>query len=170
MTPKQLRYPCSGCGREARIWSTRRPVEVGKDARSAAFEFSEWPVVQPGQTLADRRVRLGETEERSVPQGRENPALDYENAGFDLGFVAGEVEKELLAGAVVAAKHDVEMIGEGQIALRKPGVGKAIGAALAILGPQEHERDMRSAQFALDGGPVGHRPAEDCRSRSDSRQ
>jgi hypothetical protein len=71
---------------------------------------------------------------------------------------AREVEEALLAGPVLAAQDHVEPPGVRPVPLGEPGVGEAVGAALAVLGPEQHERDALAAQLAMDDRPVGDRP------------
>ncbi|WP_287307246.1 hypothetical protein, partial [Mesorhizobium sp.] len=46
------------------------------------------PVVQLLEQFGDRRVELGDREEGSVPQPRQNPALDNQHRAFDLGLLS----------------------------------------------------------------------------------
>ena len=73
----------------------------------------------------------------------------------DRDRVAREVEEELLAGAVLLAQDDVKTVGVCPIALGKPGVAEAIGAALAVFGPLCRARGYAdSAPPTSSGGPA----------------
>ena len=78
---------------------------------------------------------------------------------------AREVDEELLARPVLLAHDDVEPLGIDPISLGKPGVAKAVGAALPIFGPEQHERDVRSAELPVDRLPIRHRPVRYRRRR-----
>jgi hypothetical protein len=79
--------------------------------------------------------------------------------------VAREVEEELLPGAVLSAQDDVETVSIGPIALGEPGVAEAVGTALTVLRPPQHERDALAAKLPVDSGPVGLGTAQDHRWR-----
>ena len=41
------------------------------------------------------------------------------------------------------------------VVLAEPGIAEGLGRAVAVFLPQQHERDARPAQFAMDQGPIG---------------
>jgi hypothetical protein len=84
----------------------------------------------------------------------------------DTDGLAGEVEKELLAGIMVLAHHEIELADIGVIGLGEPGVSEAVGIALPILGPQEGLGDSGPAQLGVDLLPIWDRPRQDGRRRS----
>jgi hypothetical protein len=80
--------------------------------------------------------------------------------------IAGEVDEEALAGLVLLAHHDVEVLLPGPVAARELAVGEAVGVRLFVLVPQELERHVLTGlQLPVHLRPVGERPLY-LRSRS----
>lgn len=72
------------------------------------------PVVQLLEQFGDRRVELGDREEESIPQPRQNPALDNQHRAFDLGLVARLAAAGRQDGGVVMLGHG----GKGRVQRR----------------------------------------------------
>ena len=71
--------------------------------------------------------------------------------------VAGEVDEELLAAAVLLAHPEGEGAGPGAVDLAELGVLVAVVVLGLVLLPEEREGDVLPPQLAVDPGPVGER-------------
>src|SRR5664279_4021455 len=97
----------------------RRSIDREKDASPGAFELSEGPVVEPLESLSDRRVGLDNREERAIAQGRKDPTLRHLDADLDFRLVtrlarAGRDD----GGAVVGGEIGVAAVEIRLVAMR----------------------------------------------------
>lgn len=72
----------------------------------------------------------------------------------DRDGLPGEVEEQLLAGAVVVAEDEVQASGVRAVPLGEPGVPEAVGAARPVFSPCQGERDALAPELAVDEGPA----------------
>src|SRR5205807_964558 len=66
----------------------RRAIEFEEQIAPADAKTAHRPRVEIDNQLGDRLVQLGEREETAVPEPRQYPPFDYQNADLDLGLVA----------------------------------------------------------------------------------
>jgi hypothetical protein len=76
----------------------------------------------------------------------------------DLDGLPGVVDKQLLAGAVGLAHHQIELAGPVTVVVAEPAVGEALRVGDAVLFPQQHQRHAGPAQLLVDYRPVGCGP------------
>ncbi len=86
-----------------------RPVEPLVELPAARSEVPHRPAVELDELLANRLIEFSEAEERPIAQRGQDPALGYQDVGFDLGFVAW------LAGA---GRDDHRAVVLGQLLIR----------------------------------------------------
>jgi hypothetical protein len=72
----------------ARQRGERRAIELLEELAAADAKAPHRPIIEIGEQRDDGGVELGEREEALMAQPGENPALDHEDAGLDLGLVA----------------------------------------------------------------------------------
>jgi len=68
-----------------------------------------------------------------------------------------EINEQLLSRLVMSAHDHIDLPVPGQVPLAELTVAIAIREALLVLVPQQHQRDMRTTQLALNFLPVRHR-------------
>ena len=71
-----------------RQWLKRRTVELEEEISAADPQAAHRPGIEISDELGDRLVQLGEREEPTVAQPRQDPALDHQHADFDFRLVA----------------------------------------------------------------------------------
>jgi hypothetical protein len=71
--------------------------------------------------------------------------------------VAGIVDEQLLAGDMDLAQGRLEAAGPFLVAFAEPRIAEAVRACVAILLPQQHQRDVRAPQLAMHERPIGLR-------------
>ena len=93
----------------------RRPIEFLEQLAAGDAEPADRPLlVEADQQLADRLVELGQAVEAPVAQPPQQPALDDQHAGLDLGLVARLARPGRQDGGVVMRRH----LGIGAVDLR----------------------------------------------------
>ncbi|MGY3463246.1 hypothetical protein ACVW0I_000117 [Bradyrhizobium sp. LM6.11] len=68
--------------------------------------------------------------------------------------MAGIVDEQLLAGDMDLAQGRLEAAGPLLVAFAEPRIAEAVGVCVAILLPQQHQRDVRAPQLAMHERPV----------------
>ena len=142
----------------------RSPEVVGNEERRAPAEELEAADVSPdpvrqrlaGQRFGIRVVARAQDGDEELGSG-DHPRRSVD----DRDRRPGEVEEELLAGTMLLAHDDVQAARVGPITLGEPRVAEAIGAALTVFGPEEHERDALAVQLTVDARPIGFRATKD---------
>ena len=121
-----------------------RGAEVAADAR-----------VQAGDLLPDGGVQFLEAEEAPVAQPRDDPALDQQDRGLDLGLVAGLVGASGQDGRAVMGGHlGVAAVDLGLVEAR------ADHAGLQVVGHDQRRHRAEGGEGAGVGAdPVGQRLA-----------
>jgi hypothetical protein len=139
-----------------------RTEVVGHDDAGTAADRLEGVDVPPdpvGQRLGGEG--LGIRVARGAQDGHEQLRPPHlAGGGIDDGQgLAGEVDEELLAGAVLLAHDQVEPPLPGPVEAAELGVPVAVGVLRLVLHVQQLEGHALAAQLAVDGRPVGQRPA-----------
>lgn len=80
-------------------------VQLFKQLTATGAEMPGCLAVQRRQQWADHRVQLVETEELSIAQDRQNPALSQKHCSLGLGFVPGFVGARRDNGRVVMRRQ-----------------------------------------------------------------
>ena len=89
---------------------------------------------------------------------------------IDRDLHAGEVDEELLAGAMHLAHDDVDVALEDPVVVDELGVAIAVGMGFAVFEPQQLERHPFSTKLPMDIGKVWHRPGDAARRRRREQQ
>lgn len=72
--------------------------------------------------------------------------------------LAGVIDEEFLAGAVLLPQTAIQGLGPGPVEITKPTVLIAVRRLGAVLLPQQREGDALACELAMDGGPVRQGP------------
>lgn len=64
------------------------PLDLLEQFAAALADMAHRPVVQLLEQFGDRRVELDDREEGSIPQPRQNPALDDQHRALDLALLS----------------------------------------------------------------------------------
>ena len=113
------------------------------------------------QLLGGKRLR--EQVARCTGHRDEQLGVEDDLAGsavMDRDLHAGEVDEELLAGAVHLTHDDVHVCPEGPVVVDELGVAIAVGVGLAVFEPQQLEGHPLSPQLSVHVGEVRHRPGD----------
>jgi hypothetical protein len=73
--------------------------------------------------------------------------------------VAGIIDKEFLAGEINPAQGRLEATSPFVVALTEPRIAEAVGVGVAVLLPQQHQRDVPAPQLAMNERPIWLRDA-----------
>jgi hypothetical protein len=68
--------------------------------------------------------------------------------------VAGIVDEQLLAGGMNLARGWLETAGPFPVLFAEPRIAEAVGVCVALLLPQQHQRDVRAPQLTMHERPV----------------
>ncbi len=129
----------------------RRPVELLELRAPRPRELAERPGVEPFEQPGDRRVELGQREERAVAEGGEDPPLDHLNGHLRLRLVPGpphprgQHRHAVVAGEVVIGRVQVRLVAVGVADPRAKVVGDhQLGApAVELEGAHVRRRPVR---------------------------
>ena len=77
----------------------------------------------------------------------------------------GEVDEHLLAGAVVLAHHDVDLLAPFDVAVAELAVAEALWMLFAVLEPQQLQGHALALELFVDRSPVRQRPPDGRRRR-----
>jgi hypothetical protein len=135
---------------------------VRHDQAGAAAEEGERVDVRRdpvGQLLGRQRLGIGVV--RRPEDRHEELGLRHLAGGGidDRDGLAGEVDEQLLARAVLLAHHEIEPPPPVPVVAAELGVLVAVGLALLVFEVQQLEGHALSSQLAMDRRPVGQRPA-----------
>src|SRR5690606_28280703 len=72
--------------------------------------------------------------------------------------LAGVVDEQLLADAVLLAHHHVQLALPGSVVLAEPAVLEALRLAQAVLLPEQSQGYAGAAQFGMHPCPIGQGP------------
>ena len=127
-----------------------RPIEFFEQLPAGDAEPADRPLlVETDEQLADRLVQFGQAVEAAMAQPAEQPALDDQHAGLDLGLVARPARPGRQDGGVVMRRH----LGIGAVDLRLVEAGLDDGD----LGVVRHQQ-LRHAADRLEGAGMGADP------------
>ena len=109
------------------------------------------------QALAEAGFGIGVV--RGAEHGDEDLHAAYHAAEpvNHLHRVAGIVDEQLLAGEMHLAQGRLEAASPFLVTLAEPRTAEAVGACVAILLPQQHQRDVRAPQLAMHERSIGLR-------------
>ena len=124
------------------------------------------------QLLAPRRLGVGEA--GGAEHGDEDLHRD-DLAGIGVNHLAGaagEIDEHPLAGNVDLAHRRLQPAGPGPVEIAEPRIAEAVGAAGAVLLPQQRQRHIGTAQLAMHPAPIGHRAliGRDARGRREQQR
>jgi hypothetical protein len=96
-----------------------RPLELLESSAAVALDLLERTAVESLDESGNGAVQLADREERLVTKTRQDPALDHQHAGLDLGLVAGFTctrgqHRELIVlGKILVRPVDVRIVAVG---------------------------------------------------------
>ena len=137
--------------RDARleIVAHRLPGRAAKKGKCA--NVRRYPV---RQALSEGRLGIGVV--RSAEHGDKDLGRDH-FAGEPIDHLHGVariVDEELLASDMNLAQRRLQTAGPFLVAFTKPRIAEAVGRRVAVLLPQQHQRHVWSAQFAMNERPI----------------